>query len=324
MSLRLVQRSTRAFGLSTCLLGLTVAHCTARPPDTPQGLSTHEAQQALAISFVDNFKQARPIKAIPPGSITEADAYAIADLYVAALMPHYGEVAGYKVGTFVAGEYDHGPVNGLSGPVTAVMLSKGMLKSGGHVSADCCNMTFVEADFAAEVGSEAINDAKADLDLLAALRGMRPFIEMPDLLQPAPGSSNVGGIATNYDFRHGIVGDLIPVEATGAGIDRLNSFRYQMTNEDGDVLGEGQIKDAYEPLKRVRALRDRLQLRGRRLKAGDILSLGNMGTIRPLKPNLHMKDRPLFKGSIGTVTYFDLDPNGPASVSVHIDRPQGP
>ena len=195
-----------------------------------------------------------------------------------------------------------------------------MLENGGHVSVNCCHMTFVEADFAAEVGSDAINNAVTDLDFLKALNGMRPFIEMPDLLQPAEGSSNVGGIATNYDFRHGIVGDLIPVEATDAGILRLNSFRYQMTNEQGEVLGAGLIKDAYEPLKRVRALRDRLQLRGRRLKPGDILSLGNMGTIRPLKPNLHMKDRPLFRGNIAKVTYFDLARTEPASVSVHIDR----
>ena len=75
-----------------------------------------------------------------------------------------------------------------------------------------------------------------------------------------------------------------------------------------------------EPIYRVRALRDRLLERGRRLKAGDILSLGNMGTIRPLKEGVYMLSSPRFEGNVGTVTYYDLDANGPASVSVHIDR----
>lgn len=231
-----------------------------------------------------------------------------------------GPVGGYKVGTFEAGLYDNGPVDGWSGPVTAIMFASGLHQSGRHVSVDCCNFTFVESDFAAEVGDVSINEAETDLEILAALKGFRPFIEMPDILTTAAGGSEFSGIATNYDFRNGILGDLIVVPATRAGLDRLNSFEYKMTNEHGIVLGQGKIKDAYEPLYRVRAIRDRIVERGRRLQAGDILSLGNMGTIRPLKPGGIMLERPRFAGNTGTVTYYGLDPNGPASVSVHIDR----
>ena len=93
-----------------------------------------------------------------------------------------------------------------------------------------------------------------------------------------------------------------------------------MTNELGELLGEGNIEDAYEPIYRVRAIRDRILERGRRLKAGDVLSLGNMGTIRPLKPGVYMLERPRFVGTVGTVTYYGLDEAGPASVSVRIER----
>ena len=31
--------------------------------------------------------------------------------------------------------------------------------------------------------------------------------------------------------------------------------------------------------------------------------------------------RPVFRGNIATVSYIDLDPSGPATVSVVIDRP---
>lgn len=279
-----------------------------------------ESHQAIVDGFVHNFQTSTPIKQIPEGSLTEEEAYRIADAYVEELMKMEGSVAGYKVGTFEAGMYDNGPVDGWSGPVTAILFSNSLHDSGHHVSVDCCNFTFVEADFAAEVASDAINDADTDIEILSALKGFRPFIEMPDILTTTPGSSKFSGIATNYDVRNGILGDLIPVPATQAGLDRLNSFHYQMTNEEGKVLGEGQIEDAYEPVYRVRAIRDRILWRGRRLKAGDILSLGNMGTIRPLKPGGIMLERPRFEGNIGTVTYYDLAADGPASVSVHIDR----
>lgn len=279
-------------------------------------------QKALATSFIENFNNSKPIFPIAADEISEEVAYQIADFYVAQLLKTQGSIAGYKVGTFAPGDFDNGPVDGLSGPVTAVMFSKGIHESQAHISVNCCNMSFVEADFAAVVKSNAINDAKTDLEILAALSGFRPFIEMPDLLQPAEGSSNVGGIATNYDFRNAIVGDLIETSATAEWIERLNSFRFQMTNEKGEVLAQGLIKDAYEPLYRVRHLRNQILKRGKTLEAGDLLSLGNMGAIRPLKPNLYFDAavRPVFRGNIATVTYIGLDPAGPASVSVVIDR----
>ena len=281
-------------------------------------LSDEEAGRVAA--FVENRRTATPIVPIPENSINEEDAYRIADAFVAELEKTEGAVGGYKIGTFAKGAYDEGPVDGWSGPVTAVMFARGLHDSGHHIRFDCCHFTFVEADFAAEVGSEAINDAHSDLEILAALRGFRPFIEMPDILTTEAGGSRFAGIATNYDFRNGILGELVEVPATAEGLERLNGFRYTMTNEQGEVLGEGLIADAYEPVYRVRALRDRILWRGRRLKVGDILSLGNMGTIRPLKPGIYMQERPRFTGNSGTVSYLGLDPDGPVSVTVHIDR----
>ena len=295
------------------LLGFCCTHAVA-------GDELSAAHKELVNAFVQNYRTSTPITPIPIGSLTEDEAYKIADAYVNELMTTEGSAGGYKVGTFEAGIYDNGPVDGWSGPVTAIMFSNGLHQSGHHVSVNCCNFSFVESDFAAEVGSDTINEAKSDIEILAALRGFHPFIEMPDILTTASGGSKFSGVATNYDFRTGIVGDLILVPATQAGLNRLNSFDYKMTNEHGDVLGEGNIKDAYEPIYRVRAIRDRILKRDRRLKAGDILSLGNMGTIRPLKPGGIMLSRPRFEGNMGTVTYYDLDANGPVNVSVYIDR----
>ena len=299
------------------LVGLALlAGCQA----TGFGVPLSAEQRELVAAFVDNRRTATAITPIPANSISEREAYRIADAYVALLKKTEGPIGGYKIGTFEKGYYDNGPVDGWSGPVTAIMFASGLHPSGHRVSIDCCNFTFVEADFAAEVGSDAINDAQTDLEILATLKGFRPFIEMPDILTTAPGGSKFSGVATNYDFRNGILGDLVDVPASSEGLVRLNSFRYTMTNERGEILGEGSIADAYEPIDRVRALRDRVLWRGRRLKVGDILSLGNMGTIRPLKPGGIMLDRPRFRGSAGTVTYYDLDPRAPVAVTVYIDR----
>jgi 2-keto-4-pentenoate hydratase len=312
-------RMVRLFICSAAILVIASCSYSQKPH---YDLNNPADQKALGIGFIENFNKAKPISPIAADEISEEVAYQIADFYVAQLLETQGSVAGYKVGTFAPGEYDNGPVDGLSGPVTAVMFSKGIHESHAHISVDCCNMSFVEADFAAVVKSDAINVGKTDLEILAALSGFVPFIEMPDLLQPAVGSSNVGGIATNYDFRNAIVGGLIETSATEEWIERLNNFRFQMTNEEGEILAQGLIKDAYEPLYRVRHLRNQLLKRGKSLKAGDLLSLGNMGAIRPLKPNLYFDAavRPVFRGNIATVTYIGLDLAGPATVSVVIDR----
>ena len=310
-------RTTVVFTAGLALVGASRAGHT-QSASALDGLPA--AHRELVDAFVESYRTSTPIPPVPEGSLTEAEAYRIADAYVEALMATEGSVGGYKIGTFEAGTYEDGPVDGWSGPVTAIMFSTGLHSSGHEVSIDCCNFSFVEADFAARVGSEAINEAATDLELLAALDGFHPFIEMPDILTTEPGNSELADVATNYDFRNGILGELIRVPATQTGIERLNSFRYEMTNERGEVLGGGNIRDAYEPLYRVRWLRDRLLARGRRLKVGDVLSLGNMGTIRPLKPGGIMLERPRFRGDVGTVTYFALDDAGPRSVSVRIVR----
>lgn len=304
------------------ILALVSAHFSVVSHAQKLDLDNEADQKILAESFIINFNEAIPISAIRASDISEKVAYQIADLYVAELIKQEGEVAGYKIGTFAKGEYDNGPINGLAGPVTAVMFSKGIHNSGAHISVDCCNMSFVEADFGAVVKSDAINSAKSDLEILAALSGFIPFIEMPDVIQPVEGGSNVSSVATNYDFKNAFIGDLIATEPTTEWIDRLNNFSFTMTNETGELLAEGKIENAYEPLYRVRNMRDRLLLRKRPLKAGDILSLGNMGAIRPLKENRYFDAsvRPVFRGNIATVSYIDLDPAGPATVSVVIDR----
>ncbi len=295
--------------------------CSEQQNQVPD-LSTVEAQKALGVSFMNNYLTSTPVDPVDNGNLTEEIAYNIADYFVEEQLKTRGDIVGYKVGTFSKGQYDNGPVNGLTGPVTAVMFSDGIHESGFKISVNCCNMSFVEADFGAVVGSDAINTAETDMEILAALKGFIPFIEMPDILHQPGMGTDLAGITTNYDFKNAIIGDLIETEASEDWFERLNSFTFTMSNETGELLAEGAIADAYEPLYRVRHMRDQLIKRGRSLKEGDILSLGNMGAIRPLKENDYFNpvNRPVFRGNIATVSYIGLDPEGPANVSVEIIR----
>ncbi len=302
-------------------IAFLLSACAGQDGQVPD-LSSAEAQKALGVSFMNNYLSATPVDPVDNGNLTEEIAYNIADYFVEEQLKTRGEIVGYKVGTFAKGQYDDGPINGLTGPVTAVMFSDGIHESGFRISVNCCNMSFVEADFGAVVGSDAINSAESDLEILAALKGFIPFIEMPDILHLPGKGTDLAGITTNYDFKNAIVGDLVETAATEEWITRLNSFTFTMTNETGELLAEGSIADAYDPLYRVRHMRNQLVKRGRPLKEGDILSLGNMGAIRPLKENdyFNPENRPVFRGSIATVSYIGLAPSGPATVSVQIIR----
>lgn len=288
-------------------------------------LNDPAVQEQIGRGYMANYLSKTPVEPLDQDMLTEEIAYNIADFFVDEQLKTRGEVAGYKVGTFAKGQFDNGPVNGLSGPVTAVMFTDGIHSSGFKISINCCNMSFVEADFGAVVASSAINTAETDLEILAALKGFVPFIEMPDILHFPGMGTDVASASTNYDFSNAILGDLIETEATEEWITRLNNFTFTMVNETGELLAEGSIADAYEPLYRIRHMRNQLAKRGRPLKEGDILSLGNMGAIRPLKENDYFDpvNRPVFRGNIATVNYIGLDPDGPSSVSVEIIRDEG-
>ena len=133
--------TTKLFQALVLLAGLTgmCGSCFAQSAAI-EALPTEH--QALVKAFVQNYRTSTPITPIPEDSLTEAEAYRIADAYVSELLETEGSVAGYKVGTFEAGMYDNGPVDGWSGPVTAVMFSDGLHQNGHHVSVDLLQLQF--------------------------------------------------------------------------------------------------------------------------------------------------------------------------------------
>ena len=80
---------------------------------------------------------------------------------------------------------------------------------------------------------------------------------------------------------------------------------------------EGKINGWYKPLEVVKWLRDHLLSSGIRLKAGDILSLGNIGIIRQLHPD--SPRGPAYQSNSFTLSYYGLS-DQPVNVTIMIDR----
>ncbi len=134
-----------------------------------------------------------------------------------------------------------------------------------------------EGDLIARVGSDAINRAETDDELLAALDAVVPFLELPDLMYtpeaaldgPAIVSINVGG-------RLGIVGEPVPLPDSAAYA-WLAGIHVEVSDVGGQVLAEGG-SDALlgHPLNVVRWLRDALREAGKPLEPGMLLSLDSV------------------------------------------------
>jgi 2-keto-4-pentenoate hydratase len=196
--------------------------------------------------------------------------------------------------------------------------------SGAHISFDSFINSFIESDLLLRVGSEEINTATTDDEILSALDAVIPFIEFPDAIFKTTGMPQdmSTGIITNMGTRIGVLGNPIPLTTSEDCKDRLNTFRIVMTDQDGMELGSGSVEAKYEPLKVVRWLRDSLRKGGKVLKKGHLLSLGNLGVVAPLAEGAGGPGggSEIFTGSRVKLTYLGLDPEGPAEVVVNFDR----
>jgi len=86
----------------------------------------------------------------------------------------------------------------------------------------------------------------------------------------------------------------------------LKNFKLQILDEKGTVLAEGQGSALMEhPLNAVLWIRDSLKAEGKKLKKGDLLSLGSLSKLTPPAPNTVVRAK-----------FIDLDTRGPVEISV--------
>lgn len=243
------------------------------------------------------------------------EAYRWQDRFVAELEPALGPVVGYKTGG-----HDSGPGFPVFPPegIRAQLLAGQFREDGSAIRVDDTRAGFLEADLAFRVGSERINEAESDLELLAGLDALVPFAEVPDPWYEASTRSVNGTIVANMSTRFSFTGTPVPIAATEAWLERLRTLSFRVIDEHGGVVQAGSLDGWYDPIAVVRWLRDHLRASGKRLRAGQLLSLGNIGILRQLHEG--SPRGPAYTRDRFRLEYLGLGDGPPPSVTIEIDR----
>ena len=282
------------------------------PAQVPR--AAEDALRAEVVRMADDFVNLRMLT----GFVHEmplSEAYRWQDELVEILRPEMGGIVGYKTGG-----HDPGPKNPNfpAAGIRAHLLSGMFREDDAPIRIAETSAGFLEADFAFRVGDRSINDAETDLEILAGLDAVVPFAEIPDPYYEAETASVNRMIVSNMISRWAFAGDPVPIEATEERLARLRSFDFAVLDERETVIASGTMAEWYDPIAAVRWLRDQLRESGKTLAPGHLLSLGNIGIIRQLHEG--SPRGPAYEGSRFRLEYYGLREEGPASVTIRIER----
>jgi 2-keto-4-pentenoate hydratase len=218
----------------------------------------------------------------PPAAMTMEGAACGQAKLMTALAPALGQPVGYKAGLTNPAVQKR---FGIDQPLLGVLLEKMVLHEGAVIPARFGVRPFLEADLIVEVGSSAVNDATTPAEVLASLRAIYPFIELPDVALEDPSRITAQSL-TYYDVgaRLGVLGAPVPVTGEVALMDALRTMTVRTTDGTGKELATGSGSAILgQPLNAVIFIAATLKRNGGSLKPGDLLSLGafSAGPIQP-------------------------------------------
>jgi 2-keto-4-pentenoate hydratase len=236
--------------------------------------------------------------------MTIAEAAKVQERYTALIAKDLGKVVGYKAGLTnpaVQKRFNYDK------PLRGTLYEKMILQGGARVPAAYGARPVLEADMMAVVGDAAkLMASKTPLDALGALKEIRTFIEMPDILfDPQVKLDGTMLLGVNVLARLGVLGNPIPLPATADSVAKLAAMKVEVLDQTGAVLGGGKGSDVLEnPLNAALWIAESLRAEGKAVKNGDLLSLGSFSALLPPKPGMTV-----------TVRYTGLTPE-PAEVKV--------
>jgi len=261
----------------------------------------------VAADFADilteHFQKKSQVAEVDP-QMTLDQAIKIQQKYVTNLSKELGEPVGYKAGLTNPNVQK---VFGVTHPVRGTLLAKMMLKNGAEVPAAFGAVPMIEGDLCVRVGSIDINQAKTIEEALKNLDAVIPAIELPDMVFAKDVKfTGPAIVAINVGARYFIMGDPIPLTATDEWQERLQNFSMSLKDETGAGLADGKGSAILgHPLNVVLWIKDSLAAEGKKLKKGDILSLGSVTKMVPPKA-----------GSTIRGHYVGLSPEGPVEITV--------
>ncbi len=247
-----------------------LAGCATPPPDPPGCPADAEVADK-----VRRFHAREMVPNPPPGLSRDAAACG-ARKFVAGLQPALGPVVGYKAGLTNPAIQQR---FGLTAPLRGTLLQKMLLQDGAELPAAFGARPFLEPDLVVEVGSSAVHEARTPVQVLAALRSVRPFIELADTLVQDPSKIDAATLVmNNVGARAGVLGAPVPVRADEAFAAALRTMKVETVDDTGKALGSAPGTAILgDPLNAVIWLAAELKAAGITLQPGDLLSLGAFG-----------------------------------------------
>lgn len=266
--------------VAAVLMASYPAETWAQPCSTdPEALAEVESQ---ASRFLAAWEDARPAPAIG-ADVSMTVARCIQRRIVEKLAPEYGRIVGYKAGLTSKAVQER---FGVDQPVRGTLLEGMILADGSIIPTDFGARPVWEADMLLVVADDDINEATTAEQAMAHIRGMHAFVELPDLAIGAD-AKMTGTVMTaiNVGARYGVAGPEVPLEPGAATVEALRDVRVVVTDGEGKTLSENTgAATLGTPLNAVLWLISDLVESGRRLRAGDLISVGSFSPLTPPQP----------------------------------------
>lgn len=240
---------------------------------------------AEVTALVAQWQARTPAAVAPPDNAAEASCTRAR--FNAQLAQKLGPVIGYKAGLTNPAVQKRFNANE---PVWGKLYQGMLLADGATVDAAFGSRPLFESDLLVRVKSEAINQARTPMEVLAAIDQVIPFIELPDLVvTPATPLNGLAIGAINVGARMGVTGAPVAVPVTRgeryALHDALRDMVVTLSDGGGATLGQGKGSDVLgHPLNAVVFLAQALAKEGLAMKPGELISLGSFSPLLPPKP----------------------------------------
>ncbi|MBD9526349.1 MULTISPECIES: fumarylacetoacetate hydrolase family protein [Paracoccus] len=168
---------------------------------------------------------------------------------------------------------------GVEEPISGALFGPMLLPNGSRLSLRGSRMPHYEADLVVTVGDPAIMHATTREEVAAALRDVRPFIELPDIAF-SRGTVPTGPIMAAYGGApwRGVLGDSIAISELENPVEDLGKLGVSLKNNGQTVAISRGDRLLGHPLDVVLWL---VQQGHYDLKAGSIISLGAFAAFAP-------------------------------------------
>lgn len=171
---------------------------------------------------------------------------------------------------------------GIDEPVAGALFAPMLVPSGSRLSMNGSRAPYFEADLVVTVGDAAIMQARTREEVAAALRDVRPFIEIPDI-GFSRGTIPTGPIMAAYGATpwRGVLGEGIAISDLDDPVAALADMSVSLRLDGTTIAASSGEQLKGHPLDVVLWLVRQGQYQ---LKPGSILSLGAFVSFSPAEP----------------------------------------